>query len=86
LTELIRGQRQHLRQEAPGVAFWDRREILRRSLGNDPTSAGTALGSEVDQMICSLDDVEVVFDHQHRVPLIDESTEHGQETPDVLEM
>ena len=51
----------------------DRRDMFRRSFCHDQPSADASLRSEIDQPIGSLDDVEVVLDHQHRVALIDEA-------------
>lgn len=37
-------------------------------------------------MVGGLDDVEVVFDHHHRVALVHQAVEHFEEFADVLEM
>ena len=66
-----------LAQEAAGVALRDLRHLLGRSLGDDRAAAVAALGTEVDDPVGRLDDVEVVLDHEHRVALVDEALQHA---------
>src|SRR4029077_16905960 len=53
---------------------------------DDPSATGSAFGTEVEHMIGRLDHVEVMLDHDDRVPLIDELVEHIEELPRVFEM
>ena len=61
-------------------------ELLRRASRYDLAAAGATFGTQVDQVIAGLDDVEIVFDHNHRVALVDQPAEHGQEPANVLEV
>ena len=56
------------------------------SFGDDPAALVSPLGSEVDQPVRGLDDVEVVLDHHHRVPGRDEPLQDLEELPDVFEV
>src|SRR4051794_5939278 len=64
----------------------DGRDLFRGSRGDDRSATSTALGSEIHDPIRRLDHVEIVLDHQYRVPAIDEPVQHVQEQTDVLEM
>ncbi len=60
---------------------------LRRRSGADDRSAGVAaLGAEVDEPVGSADDVEVVLDHDQRMPRGDQLAEGGEQFRDVVEM
>ena len=55
--------------------------------GRDDLPAGlAALGPEVDDPVGLLDHVEVVLDHEHRVPGVDEALEHLEQLLDVGEV
>ena len=56
---------------------------LGRSGHHHPSAAGSSFGSEIDDPVGGLDDIEVVFDHQDGVPLVDEPVEHVQQFADV---
>jgi len=47
-------------------------DLLGRAGGDDVAARGTTLGAEIDQVVGRADDVEIVLDDDHRVPLVDE--------------
>jgi len=47
-------------------------QLCRRSFKNDVPAFIPALGAEIDDPVRSGDHVEVVFDHEHRMPGVDE--------------
>ena len=42
-------------------------DLLRRAGGNDAAAAVAALGAEVDHPVGGLDDVQIVFNNDHRI-------------------
>jgi hypothetical protein len=61
------GDAEQRREEAPGVAPGRLGHELGRALDDHAPAAVAAFGSEVDDPVGRLHDVEVVFDHQHGV-------------------
>ena len=61
----------------------NRCNVLWGTFGNDHPATFTALGSEIDDPVGRFDDVEIVFDHQHRVAVIDETVQHFKQFADV---
>src|SRR6266702_1237624 len=51
-----------------------------------PYPGGAALRTHVDDPVGALDDVEVVLDDDHRVARLDQTIEHVQQPPRVLEV
>src|SRR3982751_6124911 len=64
----------------------DGRDLLRGSGGDDRAAASTPLGPEIHDPVRRLDHVEIVLDHEYRVPAIDEAVQHVEEQTNVLEM
>ncbi len=60
--------------------------LLRGALRHHRAATGTPFGPHVDDPVRGLDDVEVVLDDDHRVPLVDQSVDHPEELADVLEV
>ena len=60
--------------------------LLGRSLGDDLAAAVAAFGTEVDNPVGRLDDIEIVLDHNDRVAQIDETIENAEQLADVVEM
>jgi len=54
---------QHGLQEVSGVAGLSRSDRLRRTGGNDLAAARSPFGTQIDDPISGLDDVEIVLDH-----------------------
>ena len=57
--------------------------LLGSSLCDDSTAAVAALGSQINNMIGNLDDVEVVLNDQNGITLIRQPLEHIYELVDV---
>src|SRR4051812_27715358 len=62
------------------------RDVFRCALGDHPTSSGTTLGSQIDHMVGAPNDVEIVFDDDDGVALIDEPVQHVEQLPGVFEV
>src|SRR5215212_1186887 len=77
---------EHLGEKLARVTLGDCRDVLRRTLRDDDSASRTALGPEVDDPVGRLDDVEIVFDDDDRIALVDEPVEHVEQLADVLEM
>src|SRR5215813_2976598 len=68
---------QHLGEDLPRIgAIRLFHHVLRRTGSDDAPAVVAALGPEVDDPVRRLDDVHVVLDDHHGVPLIDELIEH----------
>jgi peptidoglycan/LPS O-acetylase OafA/YrhL len=65
--------RQERGEELAGVARLVLGDDLGRALHDDVAAAVAAFGTEVDDPVGGLDDVEVVLDHEHGVALVDEA-------------
>ena len=48
------------------------RDLFRRAGGDDLAAALAAVGAEIEQLVATFEDVEVVLDHDHRVAAIDQ--------------
>ena len=58
-------------QESTSVRRIDQRDLFGRALGDDRATAGTTLGTHVDQPVGRLDHIEVVFDDDDAVAFVD---------------
>ena len=52
--------------------------------GHDSPAARAAFRAEVDHPVGRFDHVQIVLDHQHRVVLIDQPIQHGQQPANVV--
>src|SRR5512143_323646 len=86
LCARCRRSRQQRAQEPTGVAAFDGGNLLRTALGYDGATAASTFRAEIDQPVGALDVVEVVFDDQHRVALIDQTGQDGQQAAHVVEV
>lgn len=59
---------------------------MRRTGGDDLAARGSAFGSDVDDMVGDLDDVEVVLDDDDGVAALHEFVQHLQQQADIFEM
>ena len=73
-------------QRLPGVTDACRSELPRRTRGDNPSAVLTRLRSHLDQPVGAGDDVEVVLDHQQRMPAIQQLVEGAHQLRDVLEV
>src|SRR5437868_3394985 len=73
-------------QVFPGVAGFDRGDLVGRA-GRDDMAAGiTPLGAEIDDPIGGLDDLQIMLDDEHRVPRRDQRMQHFEQFLHILEM
>ena len=61
-------------------------DLLRRAAGDDVAAFGAGFGAEVDDPVGRFDHVEVVFDDDDRVAVVDEAVEHVEQLGEVVEM
>src|SRR5690606_39751666 len=73
-------------QEAAGPGVVQGGDVFGRSGGDDGTAPMAALGPEVDDPVGGLDHVQVVLDHHHRVAVVAQPVQHGQQVLDVMEV
>src|SRR5690349_18476037 len=73
-------------QESAGVRRLARGNLFRRA-GDDDLAAGmTAFRSEINDVVCGLDDVHVMFDREHGMSRIDEPVQAAEEALDVRQV
>lgn len=63
-----------------------RGDFFRRANDHYLATRMAAFGAEIDHVIRGFDDVEVVLDHDHRVPRVDQPIEAFEQALDVGEM
>ena len=73
-------------QEFPGVRGRNLDNIFRSACRDDSPSLIPALRTQVDDMIRRLDDVEIVFDDNHRITAIDETLQDIEQFVDIRRM
>ena len=61
-------------------------DLLGRAGDDDLAAAVAAFGTEVDDAVGGLDDVEVVLDHEHGVAGVDEALQHDEQLAHVVEV
>ena len=59
--------RQYFFEELPRIALRTGGDLFGRALRDDRSAAVASFGAEVDDVVCDLDDVEIVFDDDDRV-------------------
>ena len=59
-------------------------DFLGRTFGNDRAAARTALGTHVDDVVGSLDDVQIMLDDNQRVSAFGQPSEQSVEPCDIL--
>src|SRR5205809_10272 len=73
-------------EKTPGGRLRVSGDFFRGAVRNDAPAAGAALRAQVDQMVRAADHVQVVFDHDNRVALVDQPVQDVQELTGVLEV
>ncbi len=73
-------------QGGPRVALTALRHFTRRTLADDPAAFIAPLGAEIDDPVGSADDVQVVFDHDDRMPFKNQAPQRGQQGNDIVKM
>ena len=59
------------------------RDLFRRAAGNDRAAAVASLGAEVDDVVGSLDDVEIMLNDKHGVATVHQRLQHFDQSVDV---
>ena len=77
---------EHRAEVVTGVTRRDLDDFFRRSFGDDAPASAAAFGSEVDDPVGGLDDVEIVLDHDHRIAVVAQPVQHREQHLDVVEM
>jgi hypothetical protein len=78
-TAFAAAPREHRRQGRAGVAGRHAHQRLGRALRDDAAAALATLGAEVDDPVRLGDHVEVVLDHHHAVPAVDQPVQHADQ-------
>src|SRR5882762_3303299 len=73
-------------QRAPGVACSGRGNRVRRPFGHEASALLPRVRSEVDNPVRGANQVEVMFDDNHRMAGIDEPLKSFQEDTNIVEM
>ena len=66
-------------KELAGIGYLAFTKILRGPFGNQFPAAVTTIGSQIDDPIRYFDDIQVVFDDQHRVASFNQALQHFDE-------
>src|ERR1700744_5527105 len=74
------------RQSLSGVRLFVARDLLRRALRNDSAAAFAAFGTEIDDPVGLLDDVEMVLDDEHGVAKRYQSLKYVEQFSHVVEV
>ena len=59
------------------------RDVFRCSRTHDQSAAIAAFGTEIDDPICALHNIKIVFDHHERVASVRESAEYAKQSIDI---
>ena len=70
----------------PGIGPRLLHHLFGRADGHDLAALVAALGTQVDDPVGGLDDLQIMFDHHHRIALLDQRVEHLQQFAHVVEM
>ena len=68
------------------VALFVFGDIGRSTFGNHPATLFSTLGTEVDNVVGNLDDIEVVLDDDNRIALVYQLVKYFDKAADILEM
>ena len=85
-SDLLFGSAENRFKSLPGVGLFDFCDLFGGSRCDDLAAAGTALGAEVDDIVCGFYDVEVVFDDDNGVAGIDKTLKYLEQFVNVGEM
>jgi hypothetical protein len=73
-------------QKPTGVRLGDAHDLFRRAHTNNITTGIATFCPEVDDVIGSLDHVEIMFDYQQRTTRVNECTKRREQFVDVVKM
>src|SRR5437763_1328568 len=75
-----------LRQCLPCVRSFISRDLLRRALGNNPSTFFSALGAEVNDPVGVSNDIEVMFDNDDRISQISEPMKNFEQLANIIKV
>jgi hypothetical protein len=78
--------RKMLAQISASVRLWRRHDLFRRACGHHLSAGIATLRSQIDNVVSSLNHVEVVFDDQERTSGFNQGAKRPQQFVDVVEM
>lgn len=61
-------------------------DLLGCPFRDDAASSGASLGAQIDDPVSSLDQIQIVFDHNHRIASIDEALQYPEKQIDIVKM
>ena len=70
----------------PGVARCCLSDHFGRALRHNLSTTIATLRAHIDDPVGGFDDIEIVFNHHHRVACLDELIQHAQQECDVVKM
>ena len=68
------------------MAFGVVGDLARSAFGDYPATLLATFGAEVDNVVGNLDDIEVVFDNNNRISLVNQLVKHLDKATNILEM
>ena len=69
-----------------GIGALRLRHLLRRPLRHDPSAVGTALRTEIDDIIRGFDQIEIVLDDNDRISRVHQFLKHLDQAVDIRDM
>src|ERR1700761_4256143 len=61
-------------------------QLFRSAFEKDPSTPIATLGTQIDDMIRDLDDIQIMFDHEHRISPVHQLVQYIQQMPDIFEV
>jgi len=68
------------------MAAWRCGNSLRGAFCDDAAAAGTAFGTQIDDPVGRLDNIQVVLDNDHAVAMFRKTMQHAQKQTNILEV
>src|SRR5215203_1850358 len=79
-------QPQNSAHKSAGVRTVDSRDLLRRSRGNQLPSFLASLRSKINHPVGAFDHLEIVLDHDNRVPAFDQALKDLHQQSNIIEV
>src|SRR5699024_7996825 len=75
-----------LRQESTGMTAFDLCHLFRCTRGNNLATTRSALWSQINKPVSAFNDIQIMFDGNHRIAFFHQPIEHHQKFADVFEV